>query len=339
MQFGNEIVGQSDMLVRPAIQSENFQAGVSGWRITRAGNAEFFNVTARGEMIVGVPPSPPNPYIHARILSGVPTIAFYDGTHTLPARIQAYDLGGNGGLVLDTGDIAVESTALALGGNIASLLYDKQTGTLDSAMFKVGPPQNEIVKLRASAAGTQDVEFGIDLVNTTPDTFPGRLYTVGEIYMNHLAPDANYATRVADGKGPQSVSGTTIGTTDTNIGSANVVNTYVEDGYAYRCIIHVDMRNANVGGRLDFKLWDGPVGGSQLGGINRRWTENSSAGANNGGTMLIFAWRQFGTGILANINLSAVKTVVTAAAATVEVNAAYLAIVEKIGDANKISGL
>lgn len=49
-------------LVREAIQSQNFVAGSSGWRIAANGDAEFNNLTARGELIVG-----PNPGQHIRV--------------------------------------------------------------------------------------------------------------------------------------------------------------------------------------------------------------------------------------------------------------------------------
>lgn len=52
MAFSNPIIGSGDTLVRQAIQSENYVAGVSGWRITRDGDAEFNNVTVRGELFV-----------------------------------------------------------------------------------------------------------------------------------------------------------------------------------------------------------------------------------------------------------------------------------------------
>lgn len=340
MEFSNGIVGGSDELVRDGIQSRGFVSGSTGWRINRDGSAEFNDVTVRGAFQIGSSPSPPNPYITGEILSGTPTIAIYDGVHSVPARIQGYDLGGYGGLVLDTGAATTEEAALALGGNLAELIYEEKNAPFTDALVKLGPPFNEALKMRVTSASSQDLEFGFDALNPTPDLTDGRMYTFGEILMNQLAPDNNYASRAVDGKGPQTVTGTTIGTTDTNCGACNIVNVYMEDGWMYRAIIHVDMRNANVGGRLDFKLWDGTVGsGTQLGGTNRRWTDNSGAGASNGGTVLIFMWRQVGTGTSANLNLSAAKTVVTAAAATVEANAAYVAVIEKMGDANKIGSL
>lgn len=52
MEFGNSIVGGSDELVRDGIQSRGFVSGSSGWRVDRTGNAEFNDVTVRGELHV-----------------------------------------------------------------------------------------------------------------------------------------------------------------------------------------------------------------------------------------------------------------------------------------------
>lgn len=271
-------------------------------------------------------------------MAGVPTIAIYDGTHANPARIQGFPLGGDGGMVLDSGSLAGEDTSLALAGTFGELFYEDAVNGV-SALVHVGIPWSEAVKLRATGNGARDLEFGLDLTAATPDAIGGVIYTNAEVLISRGQADAGYTSRVVDGKGPQALTSTVIGLVDTNIGAANIQNVAMEAGYAYRCIVHVDMRNANVGGRLDFKLWDGAVGGTQLGGTNRRWTDNSGAGAANGGTVLVFIWRATATGVSGNLNLSAIKATVTAGAAAVEVNSAYSALVEKIGNASQISGL
>jgi len=52
MPFSNPIVAGST-LVRPAIQSPDYVAGVSGWAIKRDGTAEFNDVTVRGTIVSG----------------------------------------------------------------------------------------------------------------------------------------------------------------------------------------------------------------------------------------------------------------------------------------------
>lgn len=53
MPFNNDIAGGNGQLVRNWIQSQNYVAGVSGWRISKNGNAEFNNGTFRGSIEVG----------------------------------------------------------------------------------------------------------------------------------------------------------------------------------------------------------------------------------------------------------------------------------------------
>ena len=48
MPFSNPITGGQGTLVRPAIKSPNYSAGVSGWSINKDGSAEFNNLTLRG---------------------------------------------------------------------------------------------------------------------------------------------------------------------------------------------------------------------------------------------------------------------------------------------------
>lgn len=338
MAFVDTVVGGGGELVRDSIHSRNYVPGASGWSINRDGTAEFSGVTVRGDLYIGNPPSPPNAYIHGTVLSGVPTIAIYDGVHAIPARIRGYDLGGEGGLVLDTGDPAVETAALAMGGSIAELQYENFQGTGEFCLIKVGPPFNEGIKLRATGGGAQDLEFGFDMVNPTPDLTAGRMYTFGEILMNSLAPDSNYASRVVDGKVTpvQTVTAVNVAT-DVNIGAANAQNVYCEDGYMYRVLVSVDQRTAVAGQRLDYRLWDGVPGvGTQLGGTQRTYVENS--GVNFEHKILQFVWRQAGTSTIANVNLSAARAV-GAANCDVATNAGYSLVVEKCGNANKVGGL
>lgn len=75
MTFSNSILAGT-ILVREAIQSENFEAGSTGWQITRDGDAEFNDVTARGDILADslnvVDPDEPNNEILIDLLVGVP---------------------------------------------------------------------------------------------------------------------------------------------------------------------------------------------------------------------------------------------------------------------------
>jgi hypothetical protein len=336
MAFGNAVVGGGGELVRETIHSRNYVPGVSGWTINRDGTAEFSGVTVRGDLFIGNPPSPPNPYIHGTVMAGVPTIAVYDGVHTNPARIQGFDLGGGGGLVLDSGDPAGEDTSLAMGGNFGELFYEDAVNGI-TGLVHVGNPLNEMVKLRATGNGAADLEFGLDLTAGTPDGTGGVHYTVGELIVGIDAADDNYPTRVVDGKvvAAQTVTAVNVAS-DVNIGGANAQNVYLEADWCYSATITIDQRSSNSGNRLDYKLWGGNVGTTQLGGNARKFVTNT--GANFDQITLVFVWRQPVTTTYTNVNLSANRAV-GATNCDVATNAAYVMVIRKEGDAGKVQGL
>lgn len=50
MEFGDPIVGTTE-LIREAIQSPNYEAGIAGWIIRRDGTAEFQDIIVRGDIV------------------------------------------------------------------------------------------------------------------------------------------------------------------------------------------------------------------------------------------------------------------------------------------------
>lgn len=81
MPFSNPVVA-GNTLVRQAIQSANYSAGVLGWRIGRDGTAEFSQVTVRGTFTAG---SSPGQIVQATV-NGF--FVFYDDGTSLPGLIQ-----------------------------------------------------------------------------------------------------------------------------------------------------------------------------------------------------------------------------------------------------------
>lgn len=75
MGFANSVVG-GVTLVRPAIRSPNYVAGVSGWSINITGDAEFNNAVIRGSLVIGTSPFP------------VYEIVGATGTPAIPAELQ-----------------------------------------------------------------------------------------------------------------------------------------------------------------------------------------------------------------------------------------------------------
>lgn len=88
-------------LIREAIQSQNFIAGVAGWRIKANGDAEFNSIIVRGTLITG-----PTGSKHIEI-NGVQSpngIAFYSGNviETFPTLLQPFDGGTSVGISLQS---------------------------------------------------------------------------------------------------------------------------------------------------------------------------------------------------------------------------------------------
>lgn len=349
MAFDNPVVGGST-LIRPAIKSPNYQPGALGWIIDRTGFAEFNNVTIRGTLqsnnfvvntsgwqllaaggaqfngnvtvnqgtITGgvIQTSTTGERIVLSVIGAVPTIEIYPAGSPLAATVTAFGSPTSAGIEFTAQDTTPQNMTQFMMPDLWSVNHSLAVTSLAVDAFL-----DEIT--------AQCTLFHIGGQGDVSST----------LRANSTSPDGNSVTHTTDGKVNPTLTSTTIGTSDTVIVLANATNVYTEQDFAYRCTVHVDMRNANVGGRLDFKLWDGAVGGTQIGGTNRRWTDNSGGGANNGGTVLVFIWKATSFNISSNVNLSAVKAVVTAGAAAVEVNAAYSMIIEQIGDATMITGL
>jgi len=56
INLNDPILGDAGTLIRNQMQSEGFVSGSNGWRIARNGDAEFNDVTVRGDLVTGTPP-------------------------------------------------------------------------------------------------------------------------------------------------------------------------------------------------------------------------------------------------------------------------------------------
>jgi hypothetical protein len=96
MTFRNPILGGNGQLIRQNIHSENYVPGVAGWQITRDGDAEFNNVTTRGELFVGDSNQYMRAYVAPAPISG-PALTFNDdAAHLTDGYIRAVPGGANG---------------------------------------------------------------------------------------------------------------------------------------------------------------------------------------------------------------------------------------------------
>jgi hypothetical protein len=107
--FSNPVSNAIGTLVRKALQSFGFVAGVFGWQIQRNGNAEFNNVTIRGQVIEGVTGG-----LRVEVGPGA-VIKFYNAANVLVGQLDA--------------------TGYVVGNDLSNLVTAALAGT-----FVAGPP-------------------------------------------------------------------------------------------------------------------------------------------------------------------------------------------------------
>lgn len=296
MEFSHSIVGASDELVRDGIQSRGYVAGVQGWRINRAGDADFNNVTVRGSLTA-------SDGSHSIVITNTtnPRIQFFRSGVTLPAEIIGFRPFGTG----DTG-IQFESAG---------------TATHDQGIMQID-------------------EFGWRVIKNTTEWFGIDFGTAGVATVRD-DDAATWLSYLADGKVGTGTTTTAIGTTDTNISAANNVNTPVVADRAYLALVQLDYFRSTTGAlaRMDMKLWNGAVGGTQLGGTARIPMAGPLSTARR--TLVgIFVWRAASTETIANVNLSLATTDTTVGQNwTAEVNQGFSFTIHEIGSADNVGNL
>lgn len=311
MEFGNSIVGASDELVRDGIQSRGFVAGSTGWRIDRNGNAEFNSVTLRGSLTA-------SDGTDSVVITNTsnPRIQFFKNGVVLPAEIL-------GTRPFGTGDTGMQFETAGTAGHTQAIMQ------LDEFGFRVFD------------AAASSVLFGIDYPGTDPEVESAHADSIGGVSTLLSNGTGTMLTVCVDGKVGTGTTTTAIGTTDTNISSANAVNVPVIADRAYRVIVQLDYFRSTTGAlaRMDMKLWNGAVGGTQIGGTSRIPMAGPLSTARR--TLVgNFVWRAVTTQVIANLNVSLATTDTTVGQNwTAEVNAGYSIIIEEIGPADNISNL
>lgn len=139
--FSDPIVA-GDTLVREAIQSEPYVAGTTGWRIERAGNAEFNNVDIRGNLEVSGAGGTLE--INVDIL-GIPYLKFTESggdEYEIRADSNSFDIGQLDNFADQTSMHFTESDGLVIrsanGGR--SVMFDVDDGFLYSGVFSPWTP-------------------------------------------------------------------------------------------------------------------------------------------------------------------------------------------------------
>lgn len=112
MTFNNSILS-GETLVRNSIQSENYESGVSGWRIARNGDVEFAEGTYRGDVIIENADSGAKVRITSDIVgTGEPGIVYTDDVGTILGAI--FNDPNENGLVLQRSSSRVVVTGTAV---------------------------------------------------------------------------------------------------------------------------------------------------------------------------------------------------------------------------------
>lgn len=133
MPFSNPIIGGGGTLIREAISSPDYAAGVAGWSIKRDGSAEFNDVAIRGSLTTG-----PDGSDHIFIPDGAAEVDFVLGTNGATARARTAQLGAG-------------PTAMA-GIDLESSAYTNTTS---------GQVERAFVHLRGSFGTGANVQLGL----------------------------------------------------------------------------------------------------------------------------------------------------------------------------------
>lgn len=307
----------NQLTARGTVQSSNYVPGVSGWQVDASGTAEFGDATVRGVISTGVAPSARITLDDYVTLSS-PAVGFYDGVNADPAFVYGFDDGNQTGVRMTTGHLAGSGT-------------DGAELSLDS---------NGLYVVHEALA---DLLLGI-VWDDDPEIGAVQALHPGGIAM--LRSDGTYtsASVMVDGRVNTSSVTTAIGTSDTNIIAANAVNVPVIADRAYYVVVQLDYFRATPSAagalaRLNMKLWNGAVGGTQLGGTARipmagpLSTDRRTAVGH-------FVFRAASTTTIANLNVSLATTDTTVGQTwTAEVNQGYMILIHEVGAADNISNL
>jgi hypothetical protein len=331
MSFSNPVVGGEDgELIRPAIQSPNYVPGVSGWTINRDGSAEFNNVTIRfdlatGSIVVG-PPTGPQVVIRTTAIGG--GIEFPSNTtfEDDPARIfsQANEADPVVGL-----DLIIESAN-------TNSDNDKAYISLHSAS--------------QDNATQEHLEFGFRNGSTTMFTMRdtvfefdnGEITTSGNIFLGDASTNGNNPVILTRGRTETSSTSTALGAgSDTLISGAAVTGAILENGIAYKVDVQIrtsSTAGAQVGGLqgLLWKIWDGAVGGTQLGVSNQKFMESNPSGSSSQGFSFLF--KHTGSTGSRTINLSG-QTFTGTNTNTATTSTASYTLVSRLGRVSNIVNL
>ncbi len=129
-------------------------------------------------------------------------------------------------------------------------------------------------------------------------------------------------------------------TTPVNIASGNVQNVPVIAGHAYRATYQIGVGGTLTNDRARFNLWNGTVGGTQLGSQEPLYRVTlGAAGGSFEAIMVTFVWSAPSTTTIANVNLAIHRFSGTGTVYARVESVSFAAVIEDLGLASTISGL
>lgn len=333
MEFGNAIVGGSDELVRAGIQSRGYVAASTGWRINRAGDAEFNNVTIRGGLVVT------NDAQSANYVAGVSGWRLRsDGTAEF-----------NGSLVSLVGELHVRKASDEI------IIGDPAFTNPTIGFYKSGVVEpatllgyrylgTGVTGLQMTTAGT----VGHDRAVMQIDEFGWRInknnlawfgIDFGVAGINTVRNDGltTYLPYVVDGRAYTGAAVDTAASTSTyvTVTSSNAINVPVVGGRAYRATVRCRVAGSVLNDRAKLIVTDGTtqVGQDYIHRITGAITTFQDV-------QFTVYWNELGlTRTIANLNLR-VSLFTGTGTITVRVEAAnYYMIIEEVGDPALVAGL
>lgn len=168
-------------------------------------------------------------------------------------------------------------------------------------------------------------------------TLSGNLTASAITATGDITTRGNTPSRAVDGKfvGTGGSVGVT-NTTNTVIPSSNAQSVPVVAGRAYRASGQISISSSVNDIRASLRLWNGTVGGTQLGGDTNLRVDGTG---NLRSYPFQFVWSAPTTETIANINLSIAKIDATAATVTAQTDGNYILLIEELGSSSLIGGL
>jgi hypothetical protein len=181
--------------------------------------------------------------------------------------------------------------------------------------------------------GSIDATGGITAGGTVTG---GTVTATGDVNARGLAVSRVVKGKVYVGTAVDTLSAST---SPTNITGANIQNVPVIAGHGYRAVFQVGMAGSTLNNRIRYALWNGTVGGTQLGTQEPIFRNTDASGLYQNITVQ-FLWEAPSTATIANVNLSMYRFgSVTGNVWTRVEDISFIGVIEDLGLATTITNL